>query len=115
MLQIQQITDDSKQKQNLILPDGTSAALTISFIPQQNGWFILELSYLLFTLKNFRIFNSPNILHQYRNEIPFGLACVTKGDREPTQQQDFSSDNSKLFILTTAEVEEFTEYLSGQV
>lgn len=115
MLLIQQITDDSKQKQTLLLEDGTSLALTISFVPQQRGWFISELTYLDFTIKNRRICNSPNMLHQFRNQIPFGLSCVTTEDREPTQQEDFSSENSKLYILTEAEVAEFAEYLSGQV
>ena len=115
MFYIQEITNDSKQKHNLILEDGSSVDLTIHFSPMQYGWFITELTYGNFTLNGLRITNSPNMLHQFRNQIPFGLACFSDADREPALQQDFSSGASKLYILSQAEVELYTEYLSGQV
>lgn len=115
MYQVQNLTDDSRQKQTLVLPDGTQIQLSIYFVPLQLGWFITSLVYQNFTLNGLRITNSPNMLHQFRNKIPFGLACFTVGDREPTQQLDFSSEASKLFVLTAAEVEFYTEFLSGQI
>ena len=66
-------------------------------------------------LNNMRIVNSPNMLHQYRNKIPFGLACFSITQREPNLQDDFSNAASTLYILTEAECQAFTEYLSGQV
>lgn len=115
MLKIQQITEDSRQKQVLVLPDGNTVTLVIRFVPMQVGWFITSITYVDFVLNNVRIVNSPNILQQYRNQIPFGLACFSKENREPSLQQDFASGASTLYILTEAEVEEFTGFLSGQV
>lgn len=113
MLQIDTISTDASQTQTLILPDGTSIQLTIQFVPLQLGWFITDLEYGSFTLNGFRITNSPNMLRQYRNQLPFGLACFSTGDREPSQQQDFSSQNSILYILSAAEVAAYEAFLSG--
>jgi len=116
MFKIQNITTAAKQKQVLILPDGTSISFSIEYIPLQIGWFIREISYNDFVLNGVRISNSPNLLYQYRNQIPFGLACFsTIAEREPTLQEDFFSDASKLYILTEAEVADYARYLSGQV
>lgn len=81
----------------------------------QLGWFITSLAYLSFELKGLRISNSPNMLYQFRNRIPFGLACFSMDKREPSLQSDFVSGASKLYVLTEAEVDAYTEYLSGQV
>jgi hypothetical protein len=113
MYLIPQITDDTLQTQSLILPDGSSLSLTIYFIPMQYGWFITNLTYGTFVLEGVRITNNPNILQQFKNQLPFGLACFSKSDREPSQQQDFSSGASKLYILTSDEVEEYSEFLSN--
>jgi len=108
---IQQITDSPFQTQTIILDDGSTFTLTICFVPLQTGWFITEIVYNTFILRGVRITNSVNMLNQFRNLIPFGLACVSTANREPSQQQDFSSGASKLFILTNAETEEYAEYL----
>lgn len=110
---IQQITNDPFQTQTLILPDGTSLVLTIYFVPLQLGWFITSLTYQNFIIQGLRITNSPNMLYQFQNQIPFGLACFSTQNREPTQQEDFSSGASVLFILTQAECEQYAELLSG--
>lgn len=111
MFIVQQVTDNPNQQQTLILPDGTKVALNLYFSPIQQGWFILSMVYGTFTLKGVRITNSPNILQQFRNQIPFGLACYSTANREPSLQQDFSSGASKLYILSAAEVNQYEEYL----
>lgn len=113
MYRIQQITSDALQKQTLVLPDGTTLELTIYFVQMQYGWFITNLAYGNFVLNNLRITNSPNMLHQFRNKIPFGLACFSTNDREPSQQEDFSSNASILYILSADEVAQYGDYLSG--
>lgn len=113
MYLIQQITGDALQKQTLLLPDGTSLSLTINFVPMQYGWFITSLIYQSFTLNGLRITNSPNMLHQFRNQIPFGLACFSANNREPSQQQDFLSGASQLYILSAAEVAQYTGLLQS--
>ena len=110
---ITNITDDTLQTSQLILPDGSQILLTIQFKPMQFGWFIQTLTYGNLTIQGRRIFVSPNILQQFCNQLPFGIACSSVNNREPSQQQDFSSGNCQLFLLTAAEVASFTEFLSA--
>lgn len=116
MFIIQQVTQDPLQKQTLILPDGTSLTLTIYFVPMQYGWFITSLVYGSFTLTGLRITVSPNMLRQFKNQIPFGLACYANASglgREPSQQEDFSSSAFSLYLLDQAEVAQYEEILMG--
>lgn len=115
MFQVQNLTNDSRQKQTLVLPDGSQIGLSLYFVPMQLGWFIPTLTYKTFVLNGLRITNSPNMLYQFRNKVPFGLACISAQNREPTLQDDFLSGASKLYVLNAAEVEYYTEYLSGQI
>lgn len=115
MLLLQSISADAKQKVTLVLPDGTSMLLRIRFMSQQDGWVIDELTRETLTIHGMRICVSPNLLHQYRNTMPFGLACFSKDNREPTQQEDFSSGAAKLYILTQAEVAYFQGVLTGEI
>lgn len=115
MFQIQNLTNNSRQKQTLFLPDGTFILIEIYFIEMQQGWFITSLQYGDFSVSGLRICNSPNLLRQFKNQIPFGLACFSTAEREPSLVDDFLSSNSQLFILTESEVQEYEDYLSGQV
>lgn len=118
MYLIQNLTQDALQTQTIVLPNtnGTSMTLTIYFIPMQYGWFITDLTYGGFVLNGLRITVSPNMLYQFRNQIPFGLACYCNGQsREPTQSQDFSSGAFSLYVLSQAEVAQYAEILSGNI
>ncbi len=114
MYLVQQITTDSLQQQTLVLPDGSGVLLQLYFRPLQEGWFINELTWGTFTLKGLRITNSPNMLHQFKNQLPFGLACFSSANREPTLQEDFVSGASKLYLLTEDEVAEYAEFLEDE-
>jgi hypothetical protein len=108
---IQKITSDPLQQQAIVLADGTSFSMTMYFIPLQQGWFFTEIVYGTFVLNGLRICNNPNMLYQFKNILPFGIACFSKENREPSLQQDFSSGNSQLYLLTEAEVQEYTDYI----
>ena len=110
MFLIQQITNSSLQTQTLILPNGNQTTLQFQFVPMQYGWFF-NLTYNSFILNGVRIVNNPNILLPFQNQIPFGLACYSTNNREPTQQQDFSSGASQLYILDQSEVQQYYKFL----
>ncbi len=114
MFLIQQLTTQPRQSQTLVLPDGSLLNLAIYFIPMQFGWFIPSMVYGNFVLNGLRITVSPNMLRQFKNQIPFGLSCVSNGqNREPSQQQDFSSGAFSLFLLDKTEVNQYEELLAG--
>lgn len=116
MYLIQQITSDSYQQQTLVIPGSSKTCLLqMYFMPMQYAWVITKLKFDNFTLTGLRITNSPNLLQQYRNQLPFGLACFSTNSREPTQQQDFSSGNSVLYLLSASEVKYWTNLLEKGV
>lgn len=112
MFLITNITSDAQQTQTLTLPDGSSLTMQLYYNVSQYGWF-MTISWGSFQLNSFRICNSPNILNQFRNQLTFGLLCLTSDQREPTQIMDFASGASQLFILSSAEVAEYQNLLQG--
>jgi hypothetical protein len=112
MLRIQQLSSDPYQRQTLLLPDGSELVITMKFVPMQYGWFFESIVWNDFTLYGLRISNQPNMLHQWKNILPFGLACFSKQSREPSLQDDFFSGASTLYVLTEEEVSGYTEYLN---
>lgn len=113
MLLIQQITTDALQQQSVVIDGGQQVLLQLYYRPEQYGWFFNVIQYNDFTLKGLRITNSPNMLYQWRNQIPFGIACYTNQLREPTQQEDFATGAAKLYILSAAEVLQYKEFLEN--
>lgn len=115
MLQIQINSDNPLIQQTLVLPNGNIFTLTLYFVPMQAGWFINNLTYGEFVINGMRICNNPNMLYQWQNIIPFGLACFSTDNREPSLQQDFFSEASKLYILTQEECQQYQDYINGGV
>ena len=107
------VTSDVLQFQTLILPDSSQVDMQIRYVPMQLGWFFDYITYGSWTVKGVRIVNSPNMLHQYINQIPFGIYVATTGDREPSQQQDFQYGNSNMYVLSEDEVLTFDNFLKG--
>lgn len=113
MNQITQISDNPNQTLTINLPDGSAMTMQIYYSLTQYGWFILNLAWNDFTLNGIRICNNPNMLRQWENILTWGLACYTSNNREPTQLEDFNSGQSILYILTEAEVQQYSETLSN--
>lgn len=113
MYLIQQISTAPNQTQTIILPDGSAATLALSYAAQSYAWFITSLVYKTFTLTGLQVTTSPNMLHQFRNQLTFGLGCTCTGNREPTQQQDFSTGQAQLWVLSAAEVAQYSRILGG--
>lgn len=107
-------TSSPNQKQTMVLEDGSSFTYQISYKRMQYGWFFTSLTYKDFTVTGMRVVTSPNILHQFRHRLPFGIACYVVGNREPSQKDDFKSKNANLYVLTAAEVATVSRFLIGQ-
>lgn len=113
MLRVNGITDSPKQKSAIILADGTTITLILEYKPLQIGWFITQMIYEGFEINNVRVVTSPNMLHQFKNQIPFGIGVFVQDNQEPTLQSDFSGSRAQLFVLSREEVIQYGEFLSG--
>lgn len=110
---VQGITAYPNQTMSLVLADGSSFQLTMYYSPLQIGWFITNLTYNDFVLNGLRIVVNVNMLNQFINQLPFGLGCLTTLNREPTQIQDFASGAFNLYVLSSAECEQYVQYLQA--
>ena len=106
------ITATTNQKTTFTLPDGSLFSITLYFSDRQIGWFIKELTYNTFTLKGIRVTNSPNIMHQFSNKLPFGIACLSTNNLEPFLVDSFTSGVSTLYLLTATEVASYGVYVT---
>jgi hypothetical protein len=97
------LTDDPNQSMILKLEDGTMVDFNLNYYTEQRGWFY-SLTYNTFSLKNRRLVVSPNMLRNYRNVLPFGIACNTSDGYEPVFVDDFKNGRASFFLLNPTDV-----------
>ena len=106
MNQLQAFTDQPKQTTTIILADGSSVNFALEYKPNQLGWFY-DLTWQSFALLGQRLVTSPNILRQFRNQLPFGLAVVTTANSEPFNQTDLSDGTTIIYLLEGTDLTDF--------
>jgi hypothetical protein len=113
MRQITILGGENNQKISSI-SDGIEFTMYLRFISIQESWF-MDIVCPSKTINNIRIFNSGNMLHQFKNLLNFGLMCTVSDGREPSFVNDFSSSRCKLYILNKAEVDNYSKVVSGEI
>lgn len=103
MTLIDNLTAFSDQITNLILPNGTIANVRFKFDGATERWRI-DVTHLTHTYNGIGLCCFPNILRQFRNVIPFGLACVTSDQTDPIKSTDFATGRVKMYLLNEADV-----------
>jgi hypothetical protein len=111
MMYISQINDDPKQSLSLVIDGYARANMLLEFKPNQYAWFY-TLSWNGFVTNQELLSNAPNLLRQYRNQLPFGLLLDTTGGADPMSQDAFITTSS-LYLLSAAEVLEVEQELYG--
>lgn len=107
---IDKLTDDAAQQYTLISETGQSIQFFLRYIPTQQRW-IFNLSYQGKILNGIALTASPNILRNFRNVLPFGLAVTSTDALDPLYLDDFASKRIKLYLLTSDEVETVEEVI----
>jgi len=95
-----------------VIENGDSIKITLSYNAAIQS-FDFDLEWQDFVLKGNRIYSSPNLLSQYKNIIPFGLAVITEGTGDPFLINDFAKDRANIYILSLDEVQEVSDYYTG--
>lgn len=103
MRRIDNLTDNANQDLKIVLDDGTIINLAFRFYANQLGWFY-DVAYQGWSSNGRRLVMSPNMLRQFRDIIPFGLACTTIDGYEPFDVIDFRSGRVSLFVLNQEDV-----------
>lgn len=101
--QLTQLTASASQQLNAVGDSGIVVGLLLFFLPTQNGWGF-NVTYNDFVFNGGFLTNSPNLLRNFRNIIPFGLMCTTTDGYEPEFIEDFIDGRVSLYLLNAAEV-----------
>ena len=105
MKQIDNISNDASQEITVILDDGTSATVVLSYLPAIERW-LVDISWDTFSVKGVGLCVHPNILRTWRKLIPFGLTCQTTDGADPFSIDDFEDGRASLYVLSESEVAE---------
>lgn len=111
---IANLTNFGDQSTILQLPDGTTATLELIYQGATERW-IFNLTYGSFSANGVGLCTYPNVLRQWKEILPFGLACVTNNQTDPFDINDFSSGRVQLYLLTEEDVAEIESSTFGGV
>lgn len=103
MLFINKITADPQQQINLTGIPGSTIVMTLRFMPRIQQWiagFVLGTQ----NVQGLTVTTSPNMLRQFRNVLPFGIACLTASGLDPFKIDDFSTQAANLYLLNASDV-----------
>lgn len=93
------LTDNSLQKLRVDIPnDEGSMDIVLKFLPTQSTW-VMDYTYKNITSCGNKLVLSPNILREFRNIIPFGIAVEASDSIPPMEITAFSSGRVTLNIL----------------
>ena len=105
---LNKINDTAYQRFFLTGNKGQNITLTLRYMPFQEIW-VMDVEYQNIVINGVRVVNSPNILHTFKNTLPFGFMCASVEDIDPTFIDDFSTQRSNLYLLNEQDVLDITE------
>lgn len=113
MQQIDNLSDEAMQTTKVVLPDGTELQIDLRYDPALQRW---QFSVLResFNATGMNLCIHPNILRDWRNVVPFGLACASTDGVDPLYVDDFANGRVSLFVLSAEEVIEIENTIIGR-
>lgn len=105
---IQNITSAVKQKMTLSLENNETCEFRLHFNARMEAWFF-GFTYKDITIKDLKVCLHPNILRQFRNIIPFGIAFLSEKQVEPFLITAFSNNICDMYVLSQEEVQQIEE------
>lgn len=100
---INNLTNFADQLSILQLVDGTTANLELIYQGATERW-IMNVTYGDLKYNAVGVCCYPNLLRQWKNILPFGIACVSNNQTDPFDINDFSSSRCQLYILTADDI-----------
>lgn len=101
--QLTNLSNFADQTLVLQLPDGTTANLELIYQGASERW-LMNISYASFTRNGLNICCYPNMLRQYKEILPFGLAFVTVDQTDPVDINDFSTGRVLVYLLDQSDI-----------
>lgn len=108
MLYINKITNDASQQLILTGIPTIQIIMTLRFMPRIKRW-DMGITYGDFSAQGIAVVNSLNLLRQFKNNIPFGITCISASGLDPYTVNDFSNQAANLYLLDSADVAQVEE------
>jgi len=112
MRSVDNLTSNANQLINFVLDDNTTVVLNLIYFAATQRWMVNVLRGT-FVVNGISVCNYPNILREWRNLIPFGLACQTVDGGDPVNIDDFTNGRAVLYVLSAADVALFEQTVFG--
>ncbi len=109
---LNKIASSGSQQLFLTGNPGQRITMNLRYLPSQKLW-SMDVQYLDFILQGILVMASPNMLQNYKNIIPFGIACSTVNGLDPYYIDDFTAQRASLFLLSAADVSAIEEAYFG--
>ena len=103
MLYINKITSDPSQTLILTGIPGIQINMNLRYLPRVQQW-IMDIQYGTFQVTGLSVTSSLNLLRQWNNIIPFGIACLVQDGLDPYQVTDFANQTANLYLLNSTDV-----------
>ncbi len=100
---IQRISNAASQQFTLIAADGTQISFLLYYLPTQNAWFC-DLTAGTWSVTGLQVVVSPNMLHQWKNVLTWGIMIYSSDGYEPQNIDDFQIGRIQLYLLSAADV-----------
>lgn len=103
MLYINKVTADAQQQLTLTGIAGVLIGMTLRFMPRPQRW-IMGLTYNTTSIQGEAVVTSANMIRQFKNNVPFGIACLRADGLDPYTINDFANQTANLYLLDAADV-----------
>lgn len=103
MLYINKITSDPSQNINLTGIPNLNIAMTLRYLARMQLW-VMGLKFGTTTINGIMVTTAPNMLRQFKNNMPFGIACLKADGLDPYYLTDFSTQAANLYLLNSDDV-----------
>lgn len=103
MQRLNNLTNDADQLVTFQLPDGSLAQMEFIYRSGTQRW-ALNLNHPLLTLNGYNLVVSPNILRQWKNLVPFGIAILSTTGLDPMNPNDLVDGTILVEMLDASEV-----------
>ena len=98
MRKIDGLSAQPNQRFRMTSDDGEPIRFRLVFRPTSEQWYI-DVESGNFAINGLRVVESPDLLYQYRNIVPFGILCRVRGDGEPQVVNDFASERVAIYLV----------------
>lgn len=103
MREITGLTNDSKQRYEMVLDDNSIVELVLEYVDTNSSW-LFSVSRNDFAVNQRNLVVGPNVLRQFKNYIPFGLLVESADLLDPAFIDDFEKNRISLYILDEGDV-----------